>query len=308
LDLIEADRDLNAAMVCAAYRALLGRDPESDETILWHLQHATSLETLLRSFINSEEFRFRMSVGGGVPQEPVLRLLSLFSPRKVIGYSKIRVGNQAGDGGYVMVGDFSNIVAALSAGIDNDVSWDLHISSYGIDVHQFDHTVSGPPVTDERFHFHRRKIAAHASEHSDNIKSMIERTSTADGNILLKMDIEGGEWEVFDAAAVEDFARVAQAVVEFHGLSNVADDGWRAQATRTISKLRSVFEVVHVHGNNWAPLQLFANVPVHDVIEVTLVNRSMYEFQESTEVFPTSIDRPNNMWRPDIFLGPMRFG
>lgn len=267
---------------------------------------ATGLEALLRSLINADEFRFRLSAGGGVPQEPVLRLLSLFSPRDVVGYGKVRVGNPVADGGYVMIDDFRDVVAALSAGIGNDVSWDLHISSYEIDVHQFDHTVSGPPVADERFHFHRRQIAARASEHTDDIKSMIERTSTADGKLVLKMDIEGGEWEVFDAAQVDDFARVAQVVVEFHGMSNTANDAWRARATRAIGKLRSVFEVVHVHGNNWATLRVIANVPVPDTIEVTLVNRSMYQFRELADVFPTSLDRPNNKRRPDIFLGPWR--
>ncbi|HKM62106.1 MAG TPA: tetratricopeptide repeat protein [Acidisphaera sp.] len=304
----EADPRLSATDVRAAYRALLGRDPESDEVVSWHLRHASDLEALLSSLIDAEEFRFRMTAGGGVTQDAVLRLLSLFSPREVVGYGKIRVGNEAGDGGYVMVADFADVVAALSAGVGTDVSWDLEISGHGIEVHQFDHTVSGPPVANERFHFHRRRIAARTSEDSDTVKRMIERISTAHGKILLKMDIEGGEWEVLDAAAVEDFARVAQAVVEFHGLSNVTNEAWRSRAMRTLGKLRSVFEVVHVHANNWSPVRLIANVPVPDMIEVTLVNRSMYEFRDSTQVFPTSLDRPNDKRRPDIFLGPMRFG
>jgi hypothetical protein len=121
------------------------------------------------------------------------------------------------------------------------------------------------------------------------------------------MDIEGAEWEALDAAEVGDLGRIAQLLCEFHGFSNALLADWRERSMRVMAKLNSVFQVVHVHGNNWEPLHVIANVPIPEVIEVTYVSRSMYRFAGSTEICPTPLDRPNDESRPDIFLGSMQF-
>lgn len=50
--------------VIACYRALLGRDPESDEVFSMRANEA--LEETLRSLLNSEEFRSRHSLDGAM--------------------------------------------------------------------------------------------------------------------------------------------------------------------------------------------------------------------------------------------------
>ncbi len=72
-------------------------------------------------------------------------LLSVIRPLTPVRFSKIRIGNQPGDGGYVMVADWEDVVGAVSIGIGGDVSWDLAIAERGIDVYQYDHTVASPP-------------------------------------------------------------------------------------------------------------------------------------------------------------------
>ena len=72
-------------------------------------------------------------------------------------------------------------------------------------------------------------------------------------------------------------------------------------------KLKLLFEVVHVHANNWDPILPIANVPFPEALEVTFVNRTLYQFENNTELFPTDIDFPNRPDRIDIFLGDFRF-
>ncbi len=294
--------------VRAAYRCILGREPESENVLLWHQQRAKNLEDLLRTFVNSEEYRFKAARGSAELQASLLNLLAYFTPRKVIGHGKIRVGNKAGDGGYVMLDDFREIGGALSAGVGGDVSWDEEIANRGIDIYQFDHTVSGPPVSHERFHFLRREIAPEATQNSESIRSLAAKFSTLEGRLIFKIDIEGSEWQVLDAAEIGAFSRVSQLVCEFHDFSSALNADWLARAARVLNKLNTAFQVVHVHANNWSPFRIIANVPVPEVIEVSFVNRSMYEFEETSEVYPTVLDRPNAEHRPDIFLGSMRMG
>jgi hypothetical protein len=248
-----------------------------------------------------------LGMAGGKPlQDAILDLLSHFTPRRVRGFDKIRLG-RVGDGGYVVLNDFVPVSAALSFGIATDCSWDLEIAQRGIEVYQFDYTIEGPPVHNERFHFHRKQIAACQDQQSESLGSALDKISAASGETILKIDIEGSEWEVFEAASLEQLRRLSQIVGEFHGFRHATDPVWRQRAQRVMAKLKSAFEVIHVHGNNCSRFHLLANVPFPGVIEVTLANRAIYEFEDTTEVFPTAIDNPNLHARPDQFLGSLRF-
>jgi hypothetical protein len=243
-----------------------------------------------------------------IPVQPdILNLMAYFKPKRVSGFNKIRLG-QDGDGGYVLLDDFATVSGALSLGISDDCSWDLEIAARGINVHQYDHSVDGPPTGHPRFWFFKKMISAQMSDQSDTLGSALAKLPPPEaGHIVLKIDIEGYEWEVLDAASPDELARFSQIVGEFHSFSNLLDPTWRARAQRVMRKLHSVFDVVHVHANNYGPLLVIANVPVPEALEVTLANRAMYHCEETDELFPTAIDQPNLEERPDIFLGNLRF-
>ena len=62
--------------------------------------------------IRAEGHEFGMD-GGPELQVEILNLLRHFTPRKVVGFDKIRVG-RCGDGGYVLLNDFAGVETALS--------------------------------------------------------------------------------------------------------------------------------------------------------------------------------------------------
>ena len=239
-------------------------------------------------------------------QAAIIDLLSCLTPRRAVRFGKIRLGC-IGDGGYVMLDDFTGVSAALSFGIATECSWDTAIAEHQIDVYQYDHTVNGPPTVNTRFRFFRKEIAPVSSDQTESLGGALEKLPLTAGRVILKIDIEGAEWDTFDAATPQELARFAQIVGEFHQFDNAADPAWRDRAQRVLTKLRSVFDIVHVHANNTAPLNVIANVPVSSVFELTLVNRAIYECRETDEIFPTALDQPNWNGRPDIFLGSMRY-
>ncbi len=240
-------------------------------------------------------------------QPEIIDLLSYLTPRRSVRFSKIRLGRD-GDGGYVLLDDFTGVSAALSFGIATECSWDTAIAERNIDVYQYDHTVDGPPTAHARFRFFKKEIAPAPSDQTESLGSVLAKLPSAAGRLILKIDIEGAEWDVFDAATSEELARFAQIVAEFHGFAKAADPTWREKAQRVLAKLRSVFDVVHVHANNFGPLNVIANVAIPSTVELTLANRAIYECHETDEIFPTALDQPNWARRPDIFLGSMRYG
>jgi hypothetical protein len=241
-----------------------------------------------------------------VEQAAVIDFLSYLTPRRSVRFSKVRLGRD-GDGGYVLLDDFTSVSAALSFGIATDCSWDTAIAERNIDVYQYDHTVDGPPTANARFRFFKKEIAAAPSDQAESLGSALAKLPSTAERLVLKIDIEGAEWDVFDAATSEELAHFAQIVGEFHDFANAADPIWRDKARRVLAKLRSVFDIVHVHANNFGPLNVIANVAIPSTFELTLANRAIYECRETDEIFPTALDQPNWAGRPDIFLGSMRY-
>jgi hypothetical protein len=267
-------------------------------------QAVAELYTIKRSL--QGDHPLQLALGGDDLQRAILALASRFTPCRAIGSRKIRVGRE-NDGGYVLLNDLGHTTAALSFGIRNDCSWDLEIANRGIDVYMFDHTIDAPPARSKRFHFFKKKISAQPGDKSENIESILRTNRIVGDRILLKIDIDGSEWEMFDATSIDVLRRFSQIACEFHDFSRIVDAQWRDRALHVMDKLKSIFEVVHVHGNNSGPMLLIANVPFPANLEVTLANQELWEFEPTTEVYPTPIDQPNLPGYPDLFLGTLIF-
>jgi hypothetical protein len=239
-----------------------------------------------------------------VLQQRLLELGRLLRPMAAEGVAKRRIGHEA-DGGYVLLDDFAGIGFALSFGVGQEITWDLDIAERGIAVHQFDHTIEQPPGTHPRLHFHRRRIAPAPAEDAESLRSA--QALGGGGRCIVKMDIEGDEWRVLEAAGPGDFTEISQLIVEFHDFDRVDDDAWHARAARVLAALGEHFAVVHVHANNHGALQVAGNLAFPEILEVTFANRAFYAFADSNEVFPTALDAPNRTDMPDIALGSFRF-
>jgi hypothetical protein len=240
-------------------------------------------------------------------QSEILSVLRLLEPRKASDYAKIRVGTN-GDGGYVQLDDLKGISRALSFGVADNDDWDLAMAKAGVPVEQFDHSIERAPSKHPLLHFHHKMISIHATAETATLPDLVGEHSRAIApDLILKMDIENSEWDVFDHTPEVILAKFAQIVCEFHNLSDLTDLTFRARAQRVFAKLHRLFAVVHVHGNNCCSLVNICNIAVPDLLEVTFASRARYSFVESNETFPTPLDTPNCPNVPSIMLGTFRF-
>ena len=236
------------------------------------------------------------------------RILGLLRPEAVASHGKVRLGNP-GDGGYVCIDDFAGIDTAFSFGINDDISWDLDAADRGLTIYQFDHTVADPAPHDPRMVFEAKRIDATSGDDRQSLADLIRRHDKRDArpNIILKMDIEGGEWPVLDATSADDLSRIAWMVCEFHYFQGLAQRHHRDIVDRCLRKLSAKFGLVHVHANVWGGITSLANVIFPDVIEVTLVNRELYRLSPTDETFPTAYDQSCDPAQPDLYIGTFRF-
>jgi len=270
-----------------------------------------SIQNLERTFISfaSDRMRYPAMIdnASSVAQLEVRNVLRFITPNALVDCAKIRVGD-AGDGGYIQAEDLAGVALAFSFGIDTNDSWDVQMTRLGVYVEQFDYSIDHPPSTGPLLRFHKLFVSPEAGEGKITVPDLLARhNDSGAAPFLLKIDIEGAEWDIFDKLESAHLARFSQIVCEFHDLSRLGEAGFRARAARVFAKLNALFACIHVHGNNCPPLYNVLNIPIPDVIEVSYVLRARYRVCASDETFPTRIDHPNSPEKPDIYLGSFRF-
>ena len=200
-------------------------------------QIVSHISSVNNSIITREIFsRNYISSGSFSTQESILEVLRKLRPMKVVNAPKVRLGSP-NDGGYVMIDDFEGIDTAFSFGIEQNVDWDLEAVERGLQVYQFDGTVDGPPVDNPNFHFEKKMIMPWTSDSTENIETLVARHDKGlkKPNIILKIDIEHGEWPVFEATTTHAISRFSQIIAEFHGFDYLEDPSWRRRADNVYS-------------------------------------------------------------------------
>jgi hypothetical protein len=117
------------------------------------------------------------------------------------------------------------------------------------------------------------------------------------GDVVLKMDIEGTEYRVIDDV-LRYAGRISLMIIEFHQTEPL-----RGVFLQKIARIREYFNVVHLHGNNWAGI---AADGVPECLEITFMSRRysahLYERGYRKQLPLSGLDCPNNPQRPDYDL------
>jgi hypothetical protein len=267
----------------------------------------SQVETLTARTLSSAD-KQRLLYSGRLGDR-ALTALALLSPEDPVDTPLVRLGRRH-DGGYILAAPLLTGGIAYSLGIGSDASWDLAMAAYGYQIVQYDHTVERPPEIHPNFHFTKIGVGA-TGNHLDFLSSLDQLIAgnghDAETSIVLKMDVEGIEWDVFSTVTTDLLRHFSQIVVEFHWLDQLDDNVFYDKVLRSLRALREEFVPIHVHGNNHYDLVTLGGVPVPQILEVTYVRRGSIRTAPGTQIFPTALDQPNHADRPDLYLGTFQF-
>ena len=88
---------------------------------------------------------------------------------------------------------------------------------------------------------------------------------------LLKIDIEGGEYEIIDEI-IKYNSKINILIIEFHWINK------RSKLfIESVKKLKKKFDIIHLHANNYRPLD--KNEDIFDVCEITLTNKNINKYK-----------------------------
>jgi hypothetical protein len=167
----------------------------------------------------------------------------------------------ANDGGYLMCENLIEpLDAAYSYGVGSNDDWGCELSRrYHVPVHQYDcFDPARPTCNGGTFVFHNECVGDRSGDSGshlfDTLENQIRKNGDAGRHLIIKMDIEGGEWDSLLAAPEDLLASIPQITMEMHGF----DD---PRIVEVLRKLKRNFYLVNLHFNNWSCTPKAAPLP-----------------------------------------------
>lgn len=199
------------------------------------------------------------------------------------------------DGGYVMCGNLlDGIEAAYSYGIGGQDDWGCEISTaLGVPVHQYDcFDVRDVACAGGTFRRNAECVGPRPEtidgRRFDTMAAQVARNGHTGRRMVVKMDVEGAEWQAILATPDSLFESIQQMPMELHGVDDT-------EVLEGLRKLKRHFHLVAVHYNNWschpgwAPLKSSA-------YQVLLVNKRIGQIGPPRAGWPAlaSVVAPDN--------------
>lgn len=194
------------------------------------------------------------------------------------------------DGGYVMVDDISNKDFIISCGIGDDVIWSSQHISWEKDmfdickeIHLYECAIDGIDNMPSHAKFFKCFVGKEIF-----LKDMIDNAGKHD-DYILKVDIEGGEWDLFYNSTSLEINNFRQIVLELHNIPYMIKNNFK-KIYSVLSKINKTHRLMFINTNNWGSTEIIDNKLVPTVVEVLFLRKDSYNFVD--------IDYPNELLRP----------
>lgn len=224
--------------------------------------------------------------------QSVKRLIASLSP-VATDIPLIRLG-PVGDGGYLVPDDLSGIEACFSPGVSLISGFEKQCADRGMTAFLADASVNGPAEAHPKFRFTKKFIGATHSELFTTIDDWVnESLPNTSYDLLLQIDIEGYEYEVFLGMSDSLLRRFRIIVAEFHDLHNLWSRPAFNLTSRAFEKIVETHACVHIHPNNVAGSIKLDGIEIPKLAEFTFLRRDRIKHSAPAVTFPHPLDADN---------------
>jgi len=224
----------------------------------------------------------------------VLKPYNIFQKKKRIGPNE--------DGGYVC-SEFvlENCSALMTYGVGHDIRYEEEfVRLYNKPAYLFDHTLGWK----EEFERNGLKFIPEGLGSAENCKDFYEHYQKygLTENILLKIDVEGAEWEFFKTVNVENLKNTVMGIVlEIHWIDSLEN---KKSLAEMFNRISPYFVLEHTHANSWGYNFEHNGMTIPSVLELSFVNKKFVQKMEiDTADYPIEgLDYSNNPNIEDVKL------
>jgi len=224
----------------------------------------------------------------------ILKNLVLYNPVN----KKIRLGHHE-DGGYVII-DSYNYDYFISGGIGENTTFETDFCNKYPNIQGliFDKTVNEPQKLPTQIKFIKKNIGFENNETTTNLIENIRDYK----NVFIKMDIEGGEWNLLRSDFSQFLLNIKQIVFEAHHFFGVFSEN----ALKCLQIINKTHYLVHIHQNNNSEPFNINNIMYPSLLELTFIRKDCeINGLNTTDLpikdldypnIPTKIEHNMNIW------------
>lgn len=242
-----------------------------------------------------------------LPENKVYEVLKMLRPHD-IDIRKVRIGGPW-DGGYILADRLTSDQVVLSYGLGGEVSFDAEMAARGHQCYMFDHTIQGLGRTHPNFHFFREGVsgATEPEKSCFTVQDHLERFKISGDRLILKMDVEGAEWDAISRMPDAVISRFEQIAIEMHDFYHLAEPEFLEKAHAALARITRYFTLFHVHANNNNPMQTVSGFSIYNLLEFSFIKSDIVARKPSRTLYPTDLDNPNEQDRDDYILSIFPF-
>lgn len=231
-----------------------------------------------------------LEVNKMTPKEEVLKLIQQLHP---IETELIRVGPNK-DGGYLIPNDIVGIKACFSPGVDKMSEFEYWCFQQGMEIYLADKSVEEVNINipKENYSFLKKFVGCTNNETYITLDKWVEdslKEQTSD--LLLQMDIEGGEYDTLISASDALMQRFRIIVIELHHLDRLWNKGYFEIIKIVLEKILQTHTCVHIHPNNCCGIDARKGIKIPRAMELSFLRKDRINPNSSyAKKFPHVMD------------------
>ncbi|MEM6642257.1 MAG: FkbM family methyltransferase [Bacteroidota bacterium] len=247
-----------------------------------------SIESFL-AFISSA---LNIHIEKASSESDILEIISKFRPYNS-GHKLIRMGPD-GDGGYLVPDDLANIEACFSPGVGEFYQFELDCLNRGMKVFLADKSVENPSV--EGLSFIPKFLGVKNDENHVTLENWVAMQSSIEesSDLLLQMDIEGGEYQTMLGVPTALLNRFRIIVLEVHWLNKIWSTSFGQIVNALLDKLNENHTCIHIHPNNYLNPIKRSGIIIPKALEVTFIRNDRLLKREKVESLQHVLDQDNS--------------
>ncbi|WP_101022512.1 FkbM family methyltransferase [Helicobacter pylori] len=158
-------------------------------------------------------------------------------------------------------------------------------------------------IPKENYSFIKKFIGSTDNEDFITLDTWVNNSQVGEGDLMLQMDIEGGEYLALISASDALLNRFRIIALEIHLLKYLWDNNYFEMVQSALNKILKTHYCVHLHPNNCCAPHHHNGVSIVEVIECTFIRKDRVKhILGYCDEFPHPLDADNVVEHPTLIL------